>query len=199
MVCLSCRSWSERSVCPACLADFRSGGVQRLESGLLVRSAFRHEFSARRLVHRIKFESLQPAGRWLAEAMMPLLDGGPGILVPVPRSGVRRLRYGVDPALVLAKELATLTGRIVVRVLSAPLWTRTHTGRNAARRHPPMFFSRPTNEPIILVDDVVTTGSTLQAAERELGDLVVGAVTATRALKVTSLLGEDGAGQRPGP
>jgi predicted amidophosphoribosyltransferase len=62
-----------------------------------------------------------------------------------------------------------------------------------------MFFSKPANGPIILVDDVVTTGSTLQAAKRVLGAQVVGAVTATRALMVTSLSDEDGTGRRPGP
>ncbi|MDF1596246.1 MAG: hypothetical protein P1T08_09130 [Acidimicrobiia bacterium] len=165
--------------------------MQRLPAGLIVRSAFVHEGTPRRLVHRLKFEGLFPAAEWLAARMAPLIEGFSGTLVPIPRTGTRRLRYGVDAALILARVLGRVTGNPIGRAVRAPLWTPSHTGRGSARRRPPMFFSKATNQPILLIDDVITTGSTLQSAAGVLNGMVVGAVTATRAVKVTSLLSEE--------
>ena len=191
MICLGCRNWSRAVVCSRCSRRSTRGGSQRLASGLLVRSAFAHEGAPRDLVHRLKFEGLLPAAHWLAGQMTPLVLGVPGVLVPVPRTGARRLRFGVDTGLALALALGKLTGRPVERLLRAPVWARGHTGRDSARRQPPIFFSRSSNVPILLVDDVITTGSTLQAAAMRLDGMAVGAVTATRTLRVTSLLGEE--------
>ena len=194
MICLGCRKWSSLTVCPECVSRTRIGGTQRLDPGLVVRSAFAHDGTPRNLVHRLKYEGLLPAAHWLAGRMEPLLDGVPGALVPVPRTGTRRLRFGVDAALALALSLSRRTGLPVHRLLRAPPGARGHTGRNSAGRSAPIFFSRPANVPIILVDDVITTGSTLQAAAMRLNGMAVGAVTATRTLKVTSLSGEETSG-----
>lgn len=165
-----------------------------MDPDLVVRSAFTHDGTPRNLVHRLKYEGLLPAAQWLAGRMEPLLDDVPGALVPVPRTGARRLRFGVDAALALALSLSRSTGRPVRRLLRAPPRARGHTGRNNADRGAPIFFSKPANVPMILVDDVITTGSTLQAAAMRLNGMAVGAVTATRTLKVTSLPSEETSG-----
>lgn len=178
-------------MCESCTRRSARGGAQRLPCGLLVRSAFVHDGAPRDLVHRLKFEGLIPAARWLAQHMAPLLDGLPGVLVPVPRTPVRRLRFGVDAALALAEALGSATGRPVRKWLRAPVWAPGHTARKSTRRRSPFFFSRAAIGPILLIDDVITTGSTLQAAATQLNGLAVGAATATRTVKVTSLLGEE--------
>jgi predicted amidophosphoribosyltransferase len=160
----------------------RPGGERRLSEGLLVRSAFVHEQTARRLVHALKYRGLVAAAEVLAVAMAPLLDPGTRVLVPVPRTISRRWRYGVDSGLELAEAVGRRTGLPVVRALRAGWWHRARAApRDAIRGHPrfrPVVFAGPG---AMLIDDVLTTGATLTAARRTL-QCCSGALTATAAV-----------------
>ena len=155
---------------------------------MIVRSAFVHDGAPRELVHRLKFEGVTAAAQWLAVQMAPLIQHIDGVLVPIPRTTLRLLRYGIDTAFVIAKALGELSDRRVERRLRASVWAPRHTDRSNSQRSAPTFFGGPVLEPVVLVDDVVTTGSTLTAAGEHLGGLVALAVTATRSQKVTSLI-----------
>jgi predicted amidophosphoribosyltransferase len=49
-------------------------------------------------------------------------------------------------------------------------------------RNPPIYHLRlPVNKPVVLIDDVVTTGGTIASAAQVIGPALVGAVTATAA------------------
>lgn len=178
--CAGCGMWG-MSLCHACRSGFFPGPPRRLTGGILVMPGLLHEGSARRLVHRLKYHGDPAAARILAEAMAPLVPHDATALVPVPRARLRTWRYGVDPALELARALA-VSGIGVARVLRADWWWPGHAGRTMERRHPPRFYVRSAVPPgSVLVDDVVTTGGTLGAASDALGGAVRRAVTATGA------------------
>jgi predicted amidophosphoribosyltransferase len=145
----------------------------------LVRSAHVHAGPARALVHGLKYRGIAAAAGILAEAMSPLVPDGT-VLVPVPRVTWRLIRYGVDPARELALELSRRTGSRVASPLRAPLWGRPRAGREHGFAPGFRVTATAAGLPVLLVDDVVTTGATLAAAAHLLPG-VYGAVTATAA------------------
>lgn len=159
----------------------------------MVRAGFVHEGVARLLVHHLKYRGVVAAGRILARAMAGLVPAGVE-LVPVPRVGYRRLRYGVDPAVELAAALASISGCPVGQYLAAPWWGRARAG--GAHGFAPRFRARGApRRPVILVDDVVTTGTTLATAAVRLPG-VVGAVTATASFRSARNGGPPRGGQK---
>jgi predicted amidophosphoribosyltransferase len=189
MPCLACarRPGKAGGLCAACRADLLPGSERRLPDGVLVRSAFVHRGAARLLVHRLKYGGHHAAAAVLAGAMAGRLPPGAGALVPVPRARLRRWRYGVDPAVELARALGRVCSLPVVTALAPEWWHRRRAGLAGARRGLPRFrLVRGVPAGAVLVDDVVTTGATLRAAAAALGGPCA-AVTATTALGTRAL------------
>ncbi len=155
---------------------------------MVVASSYQHTGPARLMVHRLKYEAIEPVAVLLARSMRPLLPTAAAGLVPVPRRVVRTWRYGIDQGMALAVALSHETGLPVVPALRAPLLAPRHAGRSRGRRPPPRFGANaPVDRGAVLVDDVLTTGSTLAAAQRATGGAIRWAVTATAVHEVTSL------------
>jgi predicted amidophosphoribosyltransferase len=144
---------------------------------------------ARRLVHAFKDGGLralaEPAAALTALAVDP---PDAAVVTWVPADPLRLALRGYHPAQLLAEELAarwTLASRPLLR---APLLRRPQRGltRTQRRRNVRDAFTAtaPVTGRICLVDDVHTTGATLQAAARALrrgGAAAVVAVTLARA------------------
>ena len=167
-------------MCVSCRAGLRPGPDRLLAFGI-ARSGFVHEGPARILVHRLKYEAMASAGHLLAaEGMAHLVPHDAAALTPIPRTRWRTIRYGVDPAAVLADHLAALTGLPVVESLSPALYGKRHAGRGMSQRDVPVFgVTGDTPTGAVLVDDVLTTGITLETAAFALRGRVVAAIAAT--------------------
>jgi len=104
-------------------------------------------------------------------------------IVPVPLSGMRQRTRGYNQATLLAKEVARLTGLPVSdQLLKRHRHTSPQTREadaSARRRNVQAAFSLPREdvpERVLLVDDVTTTGATLDTCARVLMEGGVAAV-----------------------
>ncbi len=104
----------------------------------------------------------------LAPLQPQLADVGPAIIVPVPLHARRRRERGFNQAQLVSQALSRLTGWPVIDLLKRRRYTTPQAGLPAAERVRNIIgaFSDPgriANWPpsAILVDDVITTGSTI--------------------------------------
>jgi ComF family protein len=158
------------------------------------RSAGEYEGSLREIIHALKYEGRQSLARPLARLM---LDAGGDLLedadylVPVPLHPWRRLRRGFNQAAVLAGHLGLPVVHALWRRRSTPPQSGLSAGarrRNVKEAFRLAPFARSLDgRHVVLIDDVRTTGATLEACASVLLDAgvqEVGALTvATRSTR----------------
>lgn len=152
-----------------------------------------YEGQLRELIGALKFQRARELGRQLGEGMasvLPYLDEKT-IVVAVPTAAGRVRRRGYDQAELLAKSLALHKSlpcaKILKRIDQSDQIGKRRKERIAQMRR--SFTTRVESEvrgaTILLVDDVLTTGATLESAAKTLrrsGAVHVDAVVVARHL-----------------
>lgn len=150
-----------------------------------------YEEAWRTLLHRLKYGEARrlarPIGLWLGQALARQLPWPLELVVAVPMHRRKVWRRGYNQALLLARQAA----RILGLPLAAPLEKRRDTpsqiGFSQAERRKNVTGSfalrgkEPRGKTILLIDDIYTTGATMQEAASLLtahGAKVYGAVVA---------------------
>lgn len=145
------------------------------------RAVAAHSGAMRSLVHALKFQDRHDVrhllGRWLVEAGRDLIADA-DVIVPVPLARRRLLARHFNQAALLAREVATRTGvRFEPMALVRTRATESQVGlsRKERQRNVAGAFSVPkrraaqvAGRKILLIDDVITTGSTVAACARVL-------------------------------
>lgn len=187
MFCLACTAPTAKPVCSRCAAQLHVAPETMLDDGTIVIAAYNHDGPARRLVHALKYRGVTAAAMPFAIELAKRIPPSVTALVPVPRAWGRVVRYGIDPASVLAGAVSEITRLPVVPAVRAPLWWRRHAGASRTRRAPIRFTARLAIPPgAALVDDVVTTGVTAMAAASAfegLSSLVLAATVAPKIVR----------------
>lgn len=168
------------TACPACARPQAIPGpcgrcLQRQSPLDALVAGFDYRFPLDRLIHRFKFAGDLPAGDFLARSLARAVAGrpAPDLVLPSPAS-VRRLRErGFNPAAVISKRVAGEIGAPwhpgrLVKIRHTP--PQTGLSRTARARNLRGAFRANGVEGlrVAVVDDVTTTGATLEALARAL-------------------------------
>ncbi|MDQ3315444.1 MAG: ComF family protein [Verrucomicrobiota bacterium] len=160
-------------------------------------AAYRSRGVVRKIMHQFKYGQQihlrRPIADWLNETLQdPRLEGRRfDVVVPVPLHPARKRERGFNQAELLAELLSARAGLRMQELLERIRYTTTQTAFDRAERIENLrdaFRLRKKRDVrglrVLLIDDVLTTGSTLSECARVLkaaGAISVHAATAARA------------------
>lgn len=181
------------AVCPSCWAIIDRLAPHRFAIPPAIRDAMalgEYDGVLRDAIHALKYDGRRTIGSGLSRIMAkqahPLLQGA-DLVVPVPLHRSRERERGFNQSDTLAGSLALPARRVLRRIRS----TRPQVDLTAQERRQNVADAfvvtsrgmEPNGKVLVLVDDVTTTGATLEACARVLlaaGAREVRAITAAR-------------------
>ena len=155
---------------------------------------FSKEGKVQHLIHELKYKGNKDAGVFLGQELGKTMQEAPlfqGIdwLVPVPLHPKRERERGYNQSLMIAQGISEVTGVPVldnVLLRSVNTATQTHKSKEERWKNVKDIFElrhpeRLEGKYVLLVDDVVTTGSTLEACAltmSKVSDITISCATA---------------------
>lgn len=187
--CVCCGSdkiMISQSICSDCLSNIATAPPPREDIPLIasLTAAFEYKEPIRSLIHQFKYSNKQYLARFFAESIIqyiPTCD----IIFPIPLHPIREKERGYSQTNLICMELARLTRQpIQYNILMRTRHTPSQTTLSAQDRKLNLyeaFKAFPIPSPIqsvCLIDDVATTGTTLQESAKALHDIGIQTVYA---------------------
>lgn len=169
--CVGC-SRSAGLLCARCSREWGKSISNTIHGVPLISSAYYSQQVAQ-IVLRAKENNDSRARRILANAIANHIQK-PQLILPIPSSALNTRRRGFDHSLLLAQEVARLTGSTVWSGLVVNRRIKDQTRLSHAKRFINLSGSyslkegNVSNFPVVLIDDLVTTGASMKEAIRVL-------------------------------
>jgi competence protein ComFC len=191
-------------LCPICAEDFSFTYFERFHEPSLLDQLFygrvqlkstfamlyfSKQGSTQRLVHQIKYQNNRQLAILLGQKMgdrlllkWPNEDDKPDVLIPVPLHPKKKHLRGYNQSALLAEGISRVTGiPVVEKVLKRRVYTATQTRKGKYERWDNVedIFEviqpeRWKNKHLCILDDVITTGSTIESTVRILQHKIEG-------------------------
>ncbi len=181
LVCESAVEAEKKYICPTCFGNilnfdekYRPVLLKRINHPAFDDIFIRYQFGPvfRILIHHLKYQQCLQIAEYLGRALSTIITGKYDCLVPVPLHKAKLKERGFNQSTLIAREIS--------RVLDVPLsenilvrckYTKTQTHLNREQRLANVATAFTINEEvagmkILLIDDVITTGATLNSCAR---------------------------------
>ena len=137
-----------------------------------------------RLIHELKYKGDKEAGLFLGQQLGESIKDAPlfqGVdyLIPVPLHPKREKQRGYNQSLLIAQGIHEMTGiTIGDKYLVRTVYTSSQTKKSAEERHKNVkdifevrFADELKGKHVLLIDDVLTTGATLESCAHQLENI----------------------------
>ena len=200
--CPLCQRPASQEFCPTCQRYLRQQQIAHPEKFWASQAVFAWGHYGGNLsaaIAALKYTNApylaRPLGQWLAQAWLTArLEPAPYIIVPIPMHADKQQQRGYNQAELLARSFCQFTGdRLCSQGLARTRATEAQFNLPAAQREQNLhqafqvgadFVRRPPRQPVLLLDDIYTTGATARAAMQTLrhqGIAVRGLITIAKA------------------
>lgn len=203
-ICKDCKShllFSDMDICPVCGSKLTSAKCDVCANSSFLfdeaRSIYPMRDEIRNMIHNFKYKDLPKVGLFFAEMAKMYIEKNQvfmdtDFVIPVPLHKVKNRIRGFNQAEIIAKGIAklmnfTFSNKIVVRKKFTETQTklsRSERAKNVSNAFGVKNIKKIPNKNFLIVDDVFTTGSTVNSITQSLkqnGASKVYILTAARA------------------
>lgn len=178
--CVLCGESGRHPFCLKCVKEIVPEAISWPLTSFNVTTILPYDDFAREAIHKLKYEGIEEIGNYLADLATPILSNfSPRCLVPVPMHPLKIRTRGFNQAAIIAKRLSKnlkwpYAGRIIWRVKNTrPQFDidydeRYENIKDAFAKYP--FAKIKKDSHYMIVDDIITTGSTMIFCHKALFD-----------------------------
>ncbi|MEJ2544381.1 MAG: ComF family protein [Calditrichaceae bacterium] len=195
--CISCESKltdGRKVICPDCFnklpllpEEYIDVLYKEIEQPYFDDLIIRYQFAElfQKLIHQFKYQRILSLAKYFAAAIAPIIKGDNcDYIVCVPLNAIKEKERGYNQSALIAEEIGnqlniTINNELIGRIKNTPSQTKLNREQRILNMQDAFICEENLKDKhIIVVDDIITTGSTLNACAKVLKNNGANKVTA---------------------